>query len=820
MQTQIRSLHYIILLLLFLPLAASAQSGENPPLRFTSEDGLQLSVEVYSPRVIRIRKCLAGKDFLPSDYYPMVINHQTSSDYLVSEEPDTWKILTLSDGEEEMEISINRINLTISIKRSSESKWLLEEEGMIFSKMNSLGISFKPDPVEHFAGMGHQAFGMVECLDLKGRQVSCNYGEGKLDGWGAQGVLTVPFYLSSKGYGIFLNSSLPHLFDFNYENHYGFSISGPEAPHELDYFFLGGNDLRDVLRRYVELTGHPRLPPRSIFGLHLSDKGDPQNEGEDWWRNKITQHRNAGFPIDHAVNDNRWRSGTGGWSGSWFEWDSTRYPDPATYAIWLESQGLSVTLDLNRNVGAASFGYKEEYNIPGAEDFVKEGFSTPDYTDPEVRNWVWNLFWTKSFNPALQYPGDGIWMDETDELYTFPDSVICANGRAWGENKNLYQYYVGLAVAGEGWDNINNNQPPGLIHQQRPYIWVRGGSAGGQRYATHWTGDLECDYTWMKNTVRAMQVSGLCGYPYFNHDAGGFRNPGPDDTMYRQWAMSFGSFSPIWRPHGYGENKRWPMDRSAVCRETAMEFSRLRYTMFPYNYTLAHLAHEQGLPMARAMALEYPEEEEAWEFDLQYFWGDAFLIAPNCSPMDTLIEIWIPPGHKWYDKYSQNSYDGGNIIKYEAEVGTLPTLIKAGAIIPYTDYALSSYWIDDKKITLQIFTGADGEFVLYEDDGESEDFRLNGKLRKTKIKYMDEQGKVIIYPAEGKYTDAPDKRGYTIEVHYTGNPGQVRFNGKEIERDDGNDNKLEGFIYDQQSEVLIIFLPPMPVEKQMEISFQ
>lgn len=747
-------------------------------LLFTTNTGCKLSLKAYTDDIIRVQAIKKGEDFFKDDHYEIVASHQMSGVMQIADKGDHFDITTNSNSTGLL-IRLNKLPLTLEFKdKNGKTTYVKDQRGIEWNG-NNITTSFINDEHEHFCGLGHQAYGLVSSIDLKGQLTSCNYGDtNKSIEYAGQSYLIVPFFMSNKGYGIFMNSTFPNEFNFGKDNQYQFKIDTRGYVGQMDYFFIAGPQFTNILDRYTQLTGRPRLPQMSIFGLQLSDKGSPKNEGASWWENKIDAHRAAGYPLDHIVNDNRWRAGTGAWSGSWFEWDKSRYPDPQAYQEWCKKNGLTMTLDFNRNISAASMGWKPSYNIPNSEK-VKESFSVPDYSSPEVRNWMWSLFWDKSFNPKLKYPGNAIWMDEIDELVAIPDSAICANGLSWAENRNNYPFLVAKAVVQEGWDNENKNNPPGIGEAERPFVWCRGMSAGAQRYATHWSGDLKCSYDWMQKTIRGMQVSGLSGFPYFNHDAGGFREPGPDDSMYMQWSLAMGSFSPIWRPHGIGSS-RWPLDRSELCQTEAMKYSKLRYQMMPYIYTMAYWAHAKGMPMVRSMVIDYQNDSQAWNHDLQYMWGNEMLVAPQTSSENSVMSIWLPPGQKWYTLWNDQKLDGGQIIKYDARVGELPVFIKEGAIIPQYKYAQSTFWLNHEKLVLEIYPGKDGSYTLYEDDGVSEKYDAKNEKRFTTIYYNDKTHVINIKAAQGSYEKAPLMRSYEIVFHQMDNLKHATINKKRV----------------------------------------
>ncbi len=735
-------------------------------LVFETSNGSRLSLKAYSDHVVRVQAIKKGEVFFKDDHYEMVASHLMTGSFQISNRTGYFEVTTgQSDG---LLIRVYKTPVKLEFYDRKGKMAYVKDQGGITWSGTAISTGFVSDINEHFCGLGHQSFGLVPSIDLKGQVTNCNYGSfdynDEKGGWPGQAFLTVPFYLSSKGYGVFLNSTFAHEFNFGKEERYQFKIDTHGFEGQMDYFFIAGPQFSSILDRYTQLTGRPRMPQRSIFGLQLSDKGAPLNEGAAWWENKIKAHRDAGYPIDHIVNDNRWRAGTGGWSGSWFEWDKSRYPDPVAYEAWCRENGLTMTLDLNRNNTSSCEGWKTTYNLSSRKK-IKESFSIPDYSSPEVRHWLWSVFWKKSFNPALKYPGNAIWMDEIDELKDIPDSTRCADGRSWAENRNYYPFLVAKAVVQEGWDNKNKTLFPGIGEAERPFAWCRGMVAGGQRYATHWSGDLKCSYDWMKETIRGMQSSGLSGFPYFNHDAGGFRDPGPDDAMYMQWSLAMGSFSPIWRPHGVGKNTRWPLDRTKECQAVAMKYAKLRYEMMPYIYTSAYQAYAHGTPMARAMVFDYQYEKQAWTYDLQYLWGSEMLVAPQTASRDSVLSIWLPPGQNWFNFWTDEKLKGGQVIQYHAIVGELPVFVKEGAIIPKYAYAQSTFWMKPGKLILEVYPGKDGRFILYEDDGVTEKYKTRNEKRLTTIYYNEKNRRVVVKAALGNYAKAPLTRSYEIVFH-------------------------------------------------------
>ncbi len=789
---------------------ASHEGGAISGYTFTTKTGERLRVSPSGDHIIRVQAVRADEDFLPDNYYEMVANHEMGGKLTLSETAEEFTLSTSATDGVELIVSKSPMRLTF-VQKQGQKTLMTEKEGITWSGTRcDVKLAVSDD---HFFGAGHPEYARLNKLDLTGTEVKRNYGH--------QAPLVVPFFISHKGYGIFLNTNFENRFRFGVENEYTFGFDDKGFGGRMDYYFILGPKVADILERYTQLTGKPRLPQKSIFGLHLSDKGSPNNSDEQWWMNTISTHRAAGYPIDHIVNDNRWRAGTGAWAGSRFEWakEEGRYPDPARWARWVEQNGLTMTLDLNRNISASCWGWDPSFNIPNAE-CAKYNQSVPDFSSEKVRNWVWELFWVKSIDPTLKYPGDSFWMDEPDDLQCIPDETITADGKRWAENKNRYFFDIAKAVVKEGWDNENNNEPAGIGPVKRPFVWVRGMSAGGQRYATAWTGDINCDYLSMAQHVRSMQASGLSALPYFNHDAGGFHNPGPDDKLYRQWSMAFGSFSPIWRPHGPGRD-RWPLNRPAECQKDAMYYAHLRYEMMPYIYTMAWQAHATGMPMARAMMIDYQDEPQAWSSDLQYMWGESLLIAPNCSENSNQVSVWLPGGNDWYDFHNGTKYTGGQTIEYPAETGVLPIFVKVGAIIAKAPYVTSTFWIPADKRTLDIYAGADGSYDLYDDDGITEYFRTKSEFAITNISYEDKSKTVKIAAAKGQYPDMPKTRQYCINIYNIESSVPMSVNNARLSEYKSEQEALNagrGFVYFPEEKRLFIVTQPISMKVDTVVS--
>ncbi len=296
---------------------------------FISQNGNKIRLTPYGYKIIRVQAAKQGEEFFPYNYYEMVNSHEWTGKFKIIERKDSFIINNTEYSNFKLVLKKNPLRIEVI----NDDKILFSESTGIEWKGNKISESFTADDKEHFTGLGHGFFGREPGIDLKGRVIGRNYGTNH----GDQSPLIVPFYMSSKGYGIFLNSTFTNQFSFNKDGDYSFSIDTYGEPGRLDYFIIAGPKFSSILDLYTQLTGRPRLPPFAIFGLGLSDKSNDENSkdpsDEKWWKRKVSDERKAGFPIDHLVNDNRWRAGGGKRCESYFDWDKERFPDPAEFEI-------------------------------------------------------------------------------------------------------------------------------------------------------------------------------------------------------------------------------------------------------------------------------------------------------------------------------------------------------------------------------------------------------------------------------------------------------------------------------------------------------
>lgn len=768
-------LYWSLLTIAVLNLAAcqsytSQVTATDKAFVISHEDGRRLKVSPYGNEMIRLQSVQNGQDFYSNNHYQMVEKHDWQHDVKMTQTQSAFVFTSPN-----IRVEIDRSSLAATFFMDNNNQAVLKEKRPVQWNGSKIKASFKPDPTEHYTALGHGYYARANSIDLKGQVVSRNYGAKPIE----QAPLLVPFYMSNKGYGVFLNSTFTNTFSFSSDGEYSIEIDDLGFNGRMDYFFIAGPKLPRVLDNYTQLTGRPRLPQKAMFGLQLSDKGHDHNSNTpsdmNWWKQKINEHRAAGYPLDHVINDNRWRAAGGKRCESKIDWDSTRYPNPSDYQKWLSQNGLVITLDFNRCIAQYSEGWQASFNIPqtGEIEFPK---SAPDLTNPEFRKWFWNVFYKNALAPNKGFPGDALWIDEFDEQGHAPKDMVLSNGLSSGEMRNYWFFLIAKALVEQGWDKSDM--------QKRPFVWVRGMTAGAQRFATLWSGDIYPNYNDMEGQIRGMQLAGLSGFPFWGHDAGGFydwkNNKGQDENMYQRWAMAFGSFAPIWKPHGMGQS-RWPLDRSSVSQQTALKFSKLRYQLMPYLYSAAHQAASVGLPIARAMILDHQSEPNAWKYDLQYMWGDSLLVAPLTADSGSK-DVWLPKAD-WYELSTSQKRQGDQILQVKPALNELPVFVKAGAILPQRDYEVSTAFINKSKLHLSIYTGDNGAFTLTEDDDVTEAHRLKGWKQTTLMEYREGERTFILHKSQGYYPEQIEQRDLTLSFIGIDNVKAIMANDQSVDFD-------------------------------------
>ncbi|GAA5060442.1 alpha-D-xyloside xylohydrolase [Thermocatellispora tengchongensis] len=556
--------------------------------------------------------------------------------------------------------------------------------------------SFAAAPDEAFSGFGES----FTPLDKRGqRPVMWNF-----DAFGAESqraYKNVPFYVSSRGYGVLVDSGAPVEFDVCQSTHSCLQILVPDDL--IDYYVIAGPGPAEVLARYDLLTCAPSLPPKWAFGTWISSGFFVDTQERVLARAR--RIRQSGIPCDVLHLDCYWQV-KGNWSD--LRWDRDNFPDPEAMLAELAGMGFKVSLWMNPYVSHLSPLFAE---ADEAGYFLKKRDGTTyvadcwhgsypacgivDFTNPEAVAWFQDLL-----RPLLR---QGVAVFKTDFAEGVPADSLAHNGMTGTDLHNVYTLLFNDAVA-EVTREINGHS----------LVWARSSYLGGQRHSAQWGGDTYTSYAAMGSTLRGGLAHGLSGVPFWSHDAGGFTGtPSPD--LYVRWAQ-FGALSPLVRFHGTTSREPWEFPDYA--EKGAIEAIRLRYRLMPYLYTAAVTAAETGAPMMRALCVDFPDDPVAWQADLEYLLGPDLLVAPMTSP-DGTRQVYLPAG-SWVDYWTGEVLDGGAYVRVTAPLDRIPLYVRHGAILPTAEPGEAVGDGPFGEITLVGYGAGDGARTTIRDlDGET-----------------------------------------------------------------------------------------------------
>lgn len=465
----------------------------------------------------------------------------------------------------------------------------------------------------------------------------------------------VPFYLSNRGYGIFVNDTGRVSFEVgtDWVEKVGFSVPG----ERLDFFYIGGSTMKESLKLYTDLTGKPALPPEWSFGLWLSTSFVTDYD-EKTVTETVDRMTESGIPISVFHFDCFWMKGYH-WCD--FLWNEEVFPDPAGMLRRLHERGIRVCVWINPYIAQASAlfdeGMERGYFIQKKNGDVwqwdkwQAGMAIVDFTNPEAKAW---------FQSKLEALLDlGVDCFKTDFGERIPvKNVIYKDGSDPEQMHNYYSYLYNETV----FETIQRKRG-----KEDAIVFARSGTSGGQRFPVHWGGDCYARYESMAESLRGGLSLTLSGYGYWSHDIGGFEDTSTPD-VYKRW-VAFGLLSTHSRLHGSG-SYRVPWLYGEEATEVLRHFVQVKKQLMPYLWEKAKENHETGIPLMRAMVLEFPEDPACQTLDRQYMLGDRYLVAPVFSPTGEAT-YYLPAG-TWKHYFTGETTKGGRWITETVDYFTIP----------------------------------------------------------------------------------------------------------------------------------------------------
>jgi alpha-D-xyloside xylohydrolase len=479
-----------------------------------------------------------------------------------------------------------------------------------------------------------------------------------------QAYKNIPFYMTNKGYGVFVNHTGRVSFEVATErtSRVQFSVPG----ESLEYFVIYGPTPKEVLDKYTRLTGRPALPPAWSFGLWLSTSFTTDYD-EKTVNEFIQGMEDRDIPLTVFHYDCYWMRGFR-WCD--FEWDPNVFPDPAGMLARLHDRGLRVCAWINPYIAQASslfaVGKEKGYFLKKTNgdvwqwDMWQPGMAIVDFTNPEATKWYKGLL-----GNLLDQGVDAL---KTDFGERIPTDVVYHDGSDPVMMHNLYTQQYNKAV----FELLEEKRGVG-----EAVLFARSATVGGQMYPVHWGGDCWSDFEAMAESLRGGLSLCLSGFGFWSHDIGGFEGLPPAD-LYKRW-VAFGLLSSHSRLHGSTSYRvPWVYDEEAV--SVLRFFTRFKHRLMPYLWAAAVWAHQTGTPVMRAMHLEFPDDPACDTLDRQYMLGDALLVAPVFS-FDGTVDYYVPAG-QWTNLLNGSIVEGGRWIREKHDTLSLPVLARHGYQIP------------------------------------------------------------------------------------------------------------------------------------------
>ncbi len=691
-------------------------ANEFPTREYAAQPELPFSVEFASPRTIRIRAIsgfvarqdenslmlVGGKAPIDKSwkYQKTSTGHLYTSLYGKVEITNyPWhvkiydaagKLLTSTIHQDDVELSTYTPVLPFSfVRRASD-----------YSRSFAAAFNLSPDEKIFGCGESYQSFnkrGQKVVLwvdDANGIQNESMY-------------KPIPFYLSSRGYGVFMHTSTPITCDFGkYWSQANTMMIGDDA---LDLFVFIGSP-KEILSAYTDLTGKAQMPPLWSFGF---------------WMSRITYFsQKEGLMVADKLRANKIPTDVLHFDTGWFETDwrcdfqfsKSRFEDPKAMIAKLKENGIRTCLwqlpyFVPKNTLFPEIVEKGLFVKDGKGNLPYED-AVIDFSNPEAIKW-----YQSKIKGLLDLGVSAIKVDFGEAA---PANGLFASGKTGFYEHNLYPLRYNKTIADITKEVTGDN-----------IIWARSTWAGSQRYPLHWGGDPANTNSAMAATLRGGLSIGVSGFSFWSHDIGGFALKKPED-VYRRWTP-FGMLTSHTRSHGTPPTEPWEYGEDFM--KSFRLADEMRYKLMSYIYTQAKICSMNGWPMLRAMFVEFPNDPGSWLLDNQYMFGSDLLVAPLFEDVDSR-DVYLPEG-EWIDYQTGKSYaKGWNHIK----AGQIPivVLVKAGTVIPHVDLAQSTQFIDWSKITLHLYGTDSGSCFVY----------LPGKEKPETVRI--EKNRVVADPYNGE----------------------------------------------------------------------
>jgi alpha-glucosidase len=631
---------------------------------------------------------------------------------------------------------------------------------------------------------------------------------------------SIPFFMSSEGYGIFFDNTYKSEFEFGVKNREAYSFSAPGG--ELLYYVLYGSSFKQIISAYTRLTGRPIMPPAWALGFS-------QCRGllttEKLTREIAQGYRSRKIPCDVIYQDIGWTQHLQD-----FEWRKENYENPVKMLSDLRKDGFKVIVSQDPVISKANKKQWDEADSLGLLTIdIRSGkaYDMPwpwggecgvvDFTKPETADW-WGTYQQKAIDDGVM----GFWTDMGEP--------------AWSNEENtdrlFMKHHLGMHdeihnVYGLTWDKVVTEQFEKRNPDKRIFQMTRAAYAGMQKYTFGWSGDagngntVEDGWELLASQIPLALSSGLGLIPFWSCDISGYcgdiKDYGSLSELYIRW-LQFGAFNSLSRIHHEGNNAVEPWLFGEEAEEICKSAIELKYRLFPYIYSYSHEAYDTGWPIMRPLFFEFPSDKETYNLSSQFLFGKELLIAPVVEEGAAIKRIYLPKG-EWIDYHNKlDTYQGSQWIDYPVNLSTIPVFIKRGTIVP--EMPVMQYINEHPNYNLIVrvlpaLTNREASFSIYEDDWESNNYKkdicgFRDIICKTTKTTYD-----INYSESVRSNFKLTERNIIYKVYLEKKPSKVKISGKKLKqsmvKDDcglaGQTIKRANWSWDNKNKTCIIQVP-------------
>lgn len=714
--------------------------------------GMDIEIQFVSPEIVRVVKAPEGRSF-------------TKKSLSVVKSPESMSVTTEKKGET-VSLKSNAVRVDFNVETGRIS--FFDKQGKALFTEKDYGAQFTP-----FNDAGNQTFSVRQAFLLDKDEAIYGLGQQQVDDLNQRNhkhfmrqralYASVPIIQSTKGYGMFWDNYSPTTYTDNPQE----MSFDSEVGECMDYYFMYGGNADGVIAQIRDLTGQAPMYPLWTFGFWQSrERYKSQQETME----VVDKYRELGIPLDGIIQDWQYWGPNSNWNSMNF--DNPEFPDPQKMIDHVKKKNAKIMISIWASFGPDTNPYKDLEKINALFNFktwpADGGVKAYDAYNEKARDIYWEHLNKGLFSKGI----DAWWTDSTEPDHLDVQERDFDIPTAMGTYRSVVNAFPLMSNKG-----VYEHQRA-VTSDKRVYLLTRCAFAGQQRYAANtWSGDVMCNWETFRKQIPTGLNFSLSGIPYWNTDIGGFFNwpyhGGAENKayheLYTRW-FQYGTFLPMQRSHGSGVKKEiynlgkkgdWVYDSEE-------KYINLRYALLPYLYSTGWQVTDNAGSFLRALFMDFNEDKKVHTISNQYMFGKAFLVTPVTRNMYVFSDkeqwkdpyedfsktgtqdVYLPKGTKWFDFWTGEVLNGGQMVTKEVPIDIIPLYVRAGSIVPFgpkVQYSTEKKW---NNLEIRIYPGADGEFVLYEDENDNYNYE-KGVYSTIKFTWDDANRTLNIADREGTF---------------------------------------------------------------------